>query len=158
MECVKCGQANDGGVEKCTVCGLALATIEHTEDGAVHPVYESYVRLRKAAERVAGGADGMDDYKRFLDEISFRMAQKEQEIREIDIPPDAVESLKDELEVGFEGIDLYNQSLLHFRQFVTSRDSGLLRSGLELAWAGNEKINEARRINRSNRVQDEAAG
>ncbi|MBM3463384.1 MAG: hypothetical protein FJX76_14895 [Armatimonadetes bacterium] len=155
MECVKCGHQNPDGQGNCAVCGLVLATIEQTEGGAVHPVYDRYVAIRKACE-AAGGGGPMDAFKRFLDETSFKMAQKEQEIREIDIPPDAMDGLREELEVGFEGIDLYNQSLIQFRQFSTTSDPNFLRNGLELAWQGNERINEARRINRRNRALMEA--
>lgn len=156
MECVKCGHENPGELTRCAVCGLLLASIEHTKDGAVHPVYDRYVNMRKACERIGTGGD-IDDFKRFLDEVSFKMAQKEQEIREVDIPAEAMETLREELEVGFEGIDLYNKALLAFRQFVGSKDPNFLRTGLEMAWLGNEKINLARRINRRNRELDEAA-
>jgi len=156
VDCVKCGHSNPAEQERCQVCGLVLATIEAADDGGVHPVYDRYVRIRQMCEGVATGSLSIDDFKRTLDEMSFKMAQKEQEIREIDIPPEAADSLREELEVGFEGIELYNQAVLQFRQFVNTKSPQQLKDGLELAWAGNEKINEARRINRRNREVMEA--
>lgn len=153
MECIKCGQANDAA-ETCGGCGLVLSTIERTESGEAHPVYDRYLVFRNAVHGALEGRIPQPDFKRFLDEESFKMAQREQEIRQLEIPPDALEDFREELEVGFEGIELYNKALFHFRQYSTSGDVTFARGGLDLAWAGNQKINEARRLNRKNRAAE----
>lgn len=152
MECIKCAHPNGEGQQTCEGCGLNLATLQYTESGAADPVYDRYLVFRNAVRDVLEGRSAAESFKRFLDEESFKMAQKEQEIRQLEIPPDALEEFREELEVGFEGIELYNKALFHFRQFSTSGDGAFARSGLDLAWAGNEKINEARRLNRKNRA------
>lgn len=152
MECIKCGHQNEEGREACEGCGLVLATLEYNEKGEADPVYDRYLVFRNAVMSALDGRSTSDEFKRFLDDESFKMAQKEQEIRQLEIPPEALEEFREELEVGFEGIDRYNKALLHFRQYSASGDAAFARSGLDLAWAGNEKINEARRLNRKNRA------
>ena len=157
MECIKCGHQNGEGHEKCAGCGLLLASLQLTEGGQADTVYERYLVFRNAVLNALEARWTADDFKRFLDDESFKMAQKEQEIRQLEIPPDALDEFREELEVGFEGIELYNKALFHFRQYSTGGDVAFARSGLDLAWAGNEKINEARRLNRKNRVTDAEA-
>lgn len=152
MECIRCGCQNREGCETCERCGLVLATLQFDEKGEADPVYDRYLVFRNALMNALEGRWTVEDLTRFLDEESFKMAQKEQEIRQLEIPPDALEEFREELEVGFEGIERYNEALLHFRQYATVGDAAFAQSGLYLAWAGNEKINEARRLNRKNRV------
>lgn len=155
MECIKCGHDNAADRQTCEICNLDLTSLEYTAQGEAHPVYDRYLVFRNAVSRLVDARWTEEDFKRFLDDESFKMAQREQEIRELEIPPEALEDFREELEVGFEGIDLYNKALLHFRQYLSAHDLAFARSGLELAWAGNEKINEARRLNRRNRVETE---
>jgi hypothetical protein len=158
VECIKCGHVNGDERESCENCNLYLPGLEKGEDGLAHPVYDRYLVFRNAVRELLDGRWSVDDFKRFLDDQSFKMAQKEQEIRELEIPPDALEDFREELEIGFEGIDLYNKALVHFRQYVSTLDNAYARSGLELAWAGNEKINEARLVNRKSRGEAYSEG
>lgn len=151
MECIKCGHQNAPDQKNCEVCKLYLPSLERSENGLAHPIYERYLEFRHAVADLVGGKTTGAEFSRFLDDVSFKMAQKEQEIRQLEIPPDALDEFREELEVGFEGIDLYNKALLHFRQYVASNDATFAGLGLELAWQGNEKINEARLLNRKAR-------
>jgi hypothetical protein len=143
---------NETKAENCTTCGLYLPGIERTEGGLAHPVYVLYTRLRTMGQSALKGEISKEEYKKFLDEMSIKMARREQSIRELEIPPEALDDFRQELEVGFEGIDLYNRALVNFRQFSVTGEASYMTAGLEFAWQGNEKINEARLINRRNRA------
>jgi len=151
VECIKCGHDNPADQEVCSVCKLVQSSVEHVEDGSAHPVYHLYVKLRKGCEAVASGASSPQEFKKFLDDVAFKMARNEQELREVDIPPETMDGLREELEVGFDGIALYNQAMQKFHEYADKPDAVTMRTGLELAWAGNDKINQARLINRRNR-------
>ncbi len=151
MECIKCGTQNPDGSQNCEVCSLYLPSLQFTEQGVADPIYDRYLEFRSAVKKLVDHDWTTPQFARFVDEISFKMAQKEREIRDLDIPQEAIDDFREELEVGFEGIELYNKAVLHFRQYLETEDLLLIKSGLELAWAGNEKINEARRLNRQSR-------
>jgi hypothetical protein len=124
----------------------------NTSDIAPHQkVNERYMQFKDAGDKVIQGTWSVDQYNAFLDNISNVLSQKEQEIRNIEIPPEAIEDFRQELEIGFSGIDLYNQGIATMKLYVEDRDGTHIEEGLELIREGNELINEAMRINRENR-------
>jgi hypothetical protein len=125
---------------------------QQAEDITDQPkVNERYLQLKEAGDKVRGGIWTIEEYGTFLDNISRILMQKEQEIREIEIPPEAIEEFREELEIGFAGIELYNNGIAHMKVFLEDRNPEHIDYGLDLVKDGNEKINEAMRINRENR-------
>lgn len=121
-------------------------------DSAPPPkVNERYMQLKEAGEKVKSGEWSIEEYGSFLSEIHQILSQKEQEIREIEIPEEAVEEFSEELNVGFNGIELYNQGISNMMLYLEDENPDHIDYGLELVHEGNEKINEAMRINRENR-------
>jgi len=85
------------------------------------------------------------------------LARKEQEIRDIEIPSEAYEDFRAELELGFQGIEMYNRGIATMRLYLADKNPAHVHEGLELILDGNEAINEAMRLNRENRRKMEDA-
>lgn len=152
MICMKCGQQNPNGLNYCQNCNTMLPKVPQAADIGQHQkVNERYLQLKEAGDRVLAGEWTVEEYATFLDHISRVLAQKEQEIRDIEIPPEALEDFRQELEIGFSGIEMYNNGISTMRLFLADRNSAHIHEGLELIREGNEMINEAMRVNRENR-------
>ena len=151
MICIKCGQNNPHGAKFCESCNAQLPKVSHEESSSIPKVNERYMQLKNAGEKVKVGEWTVDEYSSFLDNMMNVLMQKEQEIREIEIPDEASEEFREELEAGFSGIDLYNQGIAEMRLFIDDLNSEHIDRGLQLVSDGNERINDAMRINRENR-------
>ena len=152
MICMKCGQQNPSGWNFCQRCNTTLPRVPQAVDDAPHlQVNERYLQLVEAGESVLHGTWSLPEYARFIERMSQSLAVKEQEIREIEIPPEALDEFREELETGFSGIELYAQGVTEMRLFLADRNPVHVERGLELAREGNDLINEAMRINRDNR-------
>ena len=150
---MKCGHQNPMGMNYCQSCNTMLPRVPQAADvDAQHQkVNERYLQLKEAGDKVISGEWSIEEYSNFLDHISRVLAQKEQEIRDIEIPPEAFEDFRQELEVGFQGIELYNNGVATMRLFLADHNPAHIHEGLELIREGNEQINEAMKINRENR-------
>lgn len=152
--CTRCGTENLDASRFCSNCNAALPQIiADAQAGGVlaSKVMERYYQLKDAAEKVKNGEWTLEEYSSYLEGIAQVLAQKEQEIREIEIPEEAYEDFAEELEVGFNGIALYNEGIAHMMLYLEDQDPDHLDYGLDLVYQGNEQINEAMRINRDNR-------
>ena len=157
MECVRCGEHLGEAQAVCPACQLDTATIDRSPDGRTHPVYERYIAIRRACHDVASGALALDAFAELVEGLAHKMARTERDIREVEIPPEVIDSVREELEAGFRGIALYNEAMTQLRLYVSSPAPEHLKAALQCAWQGNESINEARRLNRQQRdPHDEA--
>lgn len=120
-------------------------------------VNERLLELENAAKKVLSGEWTAEQFGSFLGDIQQKLAEREQAIREIEIPPEAVEDFREELEVGFTGIQLYNEGVKRMILFVEDSDVAHIEEGMDLVRQGNDHINEAMRINRENRKRLEEA-
>lgn len=149
---MKCGEQSSGGANYCQRCNSVLPKLPEAADSFTHqPVNERYLQLRDAGDKVLAGEWSIDQYGSFLENIGQVLARKEQEIRDIEIPSEAYEDFRAELEMGFQGIDLYNAGIATMRLYVADHNAAHIHDGLEQIRAGNEAINDAMRINRENR-------
>lgn len=153
MICMKCGHKNPSGAHSCEQCGALLPKMTQAAIETAPPpkVNERYLLLKDAGDKAKSGEWSIEEYGKFLNEIRAVLSQKEQEIREIEIPEEAIDEFADELEVGFSGIELYNQGIANMILYLDDQNPDHIDYGLELVHEGNEKINEAMRINRENR-------
>lgn len=155
---MKCGQQNLAGANYCQSCNSVLPKVSPATDAFSHrPVNERYLQLKEAGEKVLRSEWSIDQYAAFLDSISRVLARKEQEIRDIEIPAEAYDDFQAELDLGFQGIELYNRGVTTMRLFLADRNPAHIHEGLEQIHEGNEAINEAMRINRDNRRKMEDA-
>lgn len=155
MECIRCGRPANQEQTVCEGCGLDLTTLEHGTDGRVHPVYELYLSLRRACDAAVAGTQSSAEFAAFVQATSEKMEARERGIREVEIPPEVFDSIREELEAGFRGLALYNEAMAMLRDYVANPSSERMRAALDKAWEGNESINLARRLNRQQRdLQD----
>ena len=157
--CVKCGHQNQDGVNQCESCGAAVPLMAQQGQREPEPemVNERLLELENAAKKAVSGEWTSEQLGAFLGDIQQKLAEREQAIREIEIPPEAVEDFREELEVGFTGIQLYNEGVKRMILFVEDPDVSHIEEGLDLVRQGNDHINEAMRINRENRKRLEEA-
>jgi hypothetical protein len=151
---MKCGAGNPDSVNYCESCGAALPKMPQTSTAPPPQVNERYNQLREAGEKAVSGEWTSEEFITFLNGISSILAQKEREIKEIletEIPQEAYSDFEDELNVGFSGIDYYNQGIAEMLCFGQDGDPVHIDAGLNMIKDGNELINEAMRINRENR-------
>jgi len=150
--CVKCGHSNPPNQNFCEKCNASLPKIvEQSKIEVPLRVNERFNQLKEAGDKVLSGEWTVEQFAEFLEHIYQILVQKEQEIREIEIPQETFDDFRDELETGFAGIELYNQGLAEMNAYVQDLNSEHIEYGLQLVNEGNEKINEAMRINRENR-------
>ncbi|MHB2020777.1 MAG: hypothetical protein ACYCW6_27885 [Candidatus Xenobia bacterium] len=150
--CFKCGSQNAPGSNFCNECNAALPKMQQTDSFTPPPrINERYMQIKDAGDKVVSGEISLEEYCTFLDRVISVLEEKERQIREIEIPPEAVEDFREELETGFTGIDLYNQGLQTMRYYAEEPDAVHIETGLQLIREGNEMINDAMRINRENR-------
>jgi hypothetical protein len=151
--CVKCGHNNNHGGKFCENCKAQFPNFSDYEILVYPKVNERYLRLKNAGDKVKVGEWTTDEFIAFLDQMSNILAQKESEIREIEIPDETFKDFQEELETGFAGIELYNLGIAEMRLFIEDFNSEHLEKGLHTIADGNEKINEAMRINRINHIK-----
>jgi len=151
--CTRCGAQNSDDKKYCVNCQAVLPNIPAASRSPKPPeiVMERYNQLKEAGDMVLNGEWTVEEYGEFLEGISQVLAQKEQEIREIEIPEEAYDDFAEELEVGFNGIALYNEGIAHMMLYLEDENPEHIEYGLQLVYEGNESINEAMKVNRENR-------
>lgn len=155
MLCVKCGFSNAEGANYCTRCNAQLPRLVQAAapdtEAETPRINERLQQIESAVQKALSGEWEADRFGQFLDEMATVLAEKERDIREIPIPPEAEDDFRDELEVGYAGIEMYGHGVQRMFSFLEDFDPAHLDAGLELVRQGNEHINEAMRINRENR-------
>ncbi len=109
-----------------------------------------------ACQKAADGAWDIETFAEYINQLAEKLAEREDFIKQIEIPPEAIPEVKEELEIGFNGIALWNDGVAAAAQFIDEQDVSFLEEGLELVRQGNDHLNEAMRINRENFKRVEA--
>ncbi|MCQ2735878.1 MAG: hypothetical protein MJ234_01490 [bacterium] len=152
MLCLMCGHDNPETATVCMNCKTPIHKLSQmTSSAPPAKVTDRYMQIKAASDSVLAGAMSIDDYARFLHDTINVLAQKEQEIREVEIPEESYEEFADELNMGYQGIDMYNEGLEFLLRYTEDGDPVNISHGMGLIFDGNERINEAMRINRENR-------
>ena len=153
MFCPKCGCENSELISYCVQCGAKIphfeqavtAVREHTPiNGRLHLIED-------AVDSIKNGSWSLEEFLDFMQDMHETLSAKEREIRDIVIPEEATGDFQEELNVGFSGIYLYNQGIGLMLNYEGGDDTELLDEGLEYVRQGNERINEAMRINLASR-------
>ena len=155
--CVKCGHQNADSLNRCEECGAQLPRIAGGVSKEPEPEYvnERVRELQDAAQKALSGEWTPEQLGDYLENILSFFAEREQGIRSIEIPPEAIEDFREELENGFKGIQLFYEGVSCMSQFAEQPDPVFLEEGMELVRQGNDHLNEAMRINRSQRAKFE---
>lgn len=155
--CTNCGAENPDFEEFCAGCRVPLPEATTGGGGYEEPEEEAkdemsrYNDIKKAVEKIKHGEWNMSRFEAFLQELMAMLSRFEQEIRDVNIPEESYDDFSMELDIGFNGVDLYNEGLANLMLYVTDQNNSYLETGLDLIHKGNSKINEAIRVNRSHR-------
>ncbi len=106
--------------------------------------------IEDACQRVASGEWNGDQFADYIDQLAEKLQERENFIRQIEIPPEAIEDMREELEIGFSGIAHWNDGVARIAQFLDEPEVAHLEEGLEMCRQGNDLLNEAMALNREN--------
>ena len=147
--CLRCGGQNTPTENYCEHCGATLPKLAYTIDMAVvEKVDDRLHRFVEAAQNVQSGEITLDEFTNFMETTYNRLKRIEDEIREIPVSEEIMESFEEELDVGFQGMELFNEGMEEMMAYADDEDPSHLSAGLRLIEQGNAMIHQARTINR----------
>jgi hypothetical protein len=121
-----------------------------TEPDQPEVIDQHLLEVTEACQRVASGDWELDQFADYIDQLVERLAEREEFIKNMPIPPEIIDEIREELEVGFSGITYWNDGVARLAQFPDDPDVEHLEEGLELCRQGNDLLNEAAQLNRAN--------
>lgn len=110
-----------------------------------------YNQFKRAVDNVRSEAWSPEEFNEFLVNIYEDLSAKAQEMREIIVNENYGDYAKEEVECGLAGLDLFEAGMQELSLLLEDGEFVHLDEGLSLIWEGNEKINEAMRLNREGR-------
>lgn len=152
MVCIKCGHENPDNVNYCQKCNALLPKL--SAGYKPPPPQKTIGRLKQfkdAVEKVKNKKWSDRDFKKFLDDISQNLTTRAGEIKDVEIPAEIKSEFEEELAIGFDGINLFEEGMKELYLYLGDHSQVSLDKGLKLIEEGNDKINEAMKINRENR-------
>lgn len=157
MVCVKCGHQTRDVLNKCPACkapfGAALPGSLQAEE--IEYCAERVSEFQQAADRILSEEWSVDQFLDYLEGQAECFFEYEEAIRGIQIPHEAIEDFRDELQRGFKGLALYQEGINTMKLFVDTQDTVYLEDGIELVRQGNDLLNDAIRINFQQRQKHE---
>ena len=156
MLCLMCGHDNPENATVCANCKTPIPRMSHmVSSSPPAKVNDRYLQIKDASDKVLAGQWTIDEYAKYLHDLREEIKQKEREIKEVEIPEESMEEFAEELTVGYHGIDLYNEGISYLMKYTEDGNPINVTHGMQLIYEGNEKINDAMRINRENRKKIE---
>lgn len=104
----------------------------------------------EACQAVAAGDWDMERFKEYIEQLSEKLSEREEFIKSLPIPEDIIDEIREELELGFSGITYWNDGLARLIEFTSDPCVEHLEEGLDLCQQGNDLLNEAVALNRTN--------
>lgn len=104
----------------------------------------------EACQAVASGDWEIDQFAEYIEQLSVRLAEREDYIKKLPIPEEIIDEIREELELGFSGITYWNDGMARLTQFLDDPSVEHLEEGLDLCQQGNDLLNEAAQLNRTN--------
>ncbi len=115
------------------------------------PAIDQHLKeVEDACQRVASEEWDLDQFHDYIIQLSERLNEREDFIKKMPIPEEILEEIREELELGFSGITYWNDGVARLALFPDDPDVEHLEEGLELCRQGNDLLNEAAQLNRSN--------
>jgi hypothetical protein len=114
------------------------------------PIDQHLSEVTEACQHVAAGEWDLDQFADYIEQLAERLAEREEFIKSMPIPPEIIDEIREELELGFSGITYWNDGVARLAQFPDDPDVEHLEEGLELCRQGNDLLNEAAQLNRAN--------
>lgn len=161
MICMKCGQENpdDAMSTFCQYCNTKLPPRGLYNILAMPSVEESRLNaVKQKCDEVLDGSLEMQDFADFIysnyDKINLVTA----EICELVDGEDYMSVSSDEVNAGYEGLQLWSDGLSEIYAYSEDNDESHISSGLAMISKGNELVNLAMKINRDSRNEEGVIG
>ncbi len=123
-----------------------LSSNEETSE----PIDQHLFEVTEACQKVASGDWDLDQFAEYIEQLSEKLAEREEFIKKLPIPEEIIDEIRDELELGFSGITYWNDGVSRLAQFPDDPAIEHLEEGLDLCRQGNDLLNEAAQLNRAN--------
>ena len=112
-----------------------------------------YNQFKRAVDNVKAGTWTAEEFHDFLFNIYEDLSAKAQELRQIIETENYSEYAAEEVNCGVAGLELFEAGMQEMSVYLEDGEPVHLDEGLARIWEGNEKINEAMRINREKREE-----
>lgn len=155
--CMQCGAQSHKGAKSCSSCGAILPRMDTSSMVTVDKIAGRFQQFKDAVDRVKTGQWQSEEFFDFLQNIYALLADKRSGTEQLIQETGYEEYSDDEVRQGRDGMDHYEMGMQEMSLFVEDGDTAHLDHGLDLIWQGNERINDAMRINRAERkkLEDE---
>ena len=151
-----CGHDNPENATVCANCKTPIPRMSHmVSSSPPAKVNDRYLQIKDASDKVLAGQWTIDEYAKYLHDLREVLSQKEREIKEVEIPEESMEEFAEELTVGYHGIDLYNEGISDLMKYTQDGNPVNVSHGMQLIYEGNERINDAMRINKKKKKKIE---
>lgn len=160
MICMKCGRDNvSNGSTYCSYCNAKLPSSSFM-DVMSTPKYETS-RLNDVTQYcdcILAGTVSMEDFANYISLTYEHLAGLSAGIYQT-VEEDAYsEVANDEVESGFEGMQLWESGLSEIYAYTEDMDEAHIKNGLDMVRRGNDLINKAMIMNRNSRSIDGVHG
>lgn len=110
-----------------------------------------YRQFKEAVDKTRSGEWSAEEFQAFLMNTFELLTAKANECRTIIEEEEYEDDSPDEVREGLAGLDLYDAGMHEMYAYLEDGELEHLDEGLRLIYDGNEKINEAMRLNRETR-------
>ncbi|MDQ7823570.1 MAG: zinc ribbon domain-containing protein [Candidatus Eremiobacteraeota bacterium] len=158
MICIKCGYENAVGSNYCDQCFSPLPRLELFQVFEPTIVTGRVKKIQTHCEMIQKTEITPEEFSEFVTVTYEELTRISGEIQEIVDSAGYRDISPDEVEIGYEGMTLYEQGLQEIYLYVEDMNPEHFSAGMEMINQGNLKINEAMKINRDNRERDGVQG
>lgn len=147
ITCLNCGHKNSEALKFCEKCNSPLKSWDGIAAGKVTKRLEQFI---EAVEKIKAQKWSIEEFANFIEITSQKLNKIIQGTKEIaaDILKELKPFFEEELETGFGGMKLYKEGINKLKHYLETSDLSYLDEGIKLIRQGNDKINEARTINK----------
>ncbi len=111
-------------------------------------IVSRYEDFRKAADKARSGQWSPQEFKQWLDKMVQDLSGRRDYYVKVIKDTDYYDYRDEEVDMGMTGVLDYEAGMEEMAEFVEDQNPLHLDVALEKIWEGNEKINEAMRMNR----------
>lgn len=157
-ECPQCGVPVQPSDRICVNCQFVLFAVDPVERPAPkthdRDITDRYDEFAARVQLVRNGQLSREDFGKWLGNIRQLLLNQRERYVDMIRTANYYDDSSDEVDMSMTGIFEYEEAMEMMSLFASSEaDISALDGALQKMWEGNEKINEAARINRQFRAQ-----
>lgn len=158
IDCPNCGFSMAADSHSCPSCGFVIYAQDPIERPAPkthdRDITDRYDQFAGRVQMVRDGRISLADFGTWLETTKRNLLGQRERYYEMIKVSGYYEDSEDEVNMGMTGILDYEEAMGMMASVVGGEaDIGVLDAALEKMWEGNEKCNEAARLNRRFRAQ-----